>query len=1079
MTADATRLLSFDLFDDDEHAQLDEWANKKVLDGPVPAGVSIPVLFAGHVARRPEAVAVSFDGGSMTYAQLDAAADRMAHRLAAQGARPGECVAILLNRSVDAVVSILAVMKTGAAYLPIDPAHPDARIGFVLEDAAPIAAVTTDELRLRLDGHGLAVIDIMNPGTASEPATLQPPEADDVAYIIYTSGTTGVPKGVAITHRNVTQLLESLDAGLPRAGVWALCHSLSFDVSAWEIFAPLLDGGRLVVVSEQVTSSPDEFHDMLVAEGVTVLTHTPSAVAMLSPESLDSMALVMAGEACTSEVVDRWAPGRVMINAYGPTETTMCVAISTPLTPGTGAPPIGSPVPGAALFVLDKWLRPVSPGVVGDLYVAGHGVGVGYVGRPGLTGTRFVACPFGGAGARMYRTGDLVRWNDDGQLQYLGRADEQVKIRGYRIELGEIQAALAALDGVSQAAVIAREDRPGDKRLVGYVTGTADPAKARAELAERLPGYMVPAAVLALDTLPLTVNGKLDTRALPAPEYHAAGDRYRAPATPAEEILTGIFGEVLGVERVGADDSFFDLGGDSILAMRAIAAVNRALDGGLSVRALFESPTVAHLATRLGEDGDGRAPLVAVEQRPEVIPLSYAQNRLWFLDQLQGPSAVYNMAVALRLSGTLDTEALRVALADVVDRHESLRTVFSTNEGRPQQIVLPSETVDFGWDVVDATAWPAARLVEAIEGLAAYAFDLAGEIPLQARLFRLAGDEHALVAVVHHIAADGLSVTPLVVDMGAAYSARAQGRAPEWAPLAVQYVDYTLWQREQLGDIDDPDSRIGAQLAYWQSALAGMPERLQLPTDRPYPAVADHRGARVAVEWSAQLQQQVRETARQHNATSFMVVQAALAVLLGQLGSTSDVAVGYPIAGRNDSALDELVGFFVNTLVLRTDLSGDPTSAELLAQVRQRSLAAFDHQDVPFEVLVDRLNPVRSMAHHPLVQVLLAWQNIAGQDSETAGGLSLGDVQVTPIHADTHTARVDLTFSLAERWTSTGEFAGISGEVEFRTDVFDAAGIEVLIARFERVLWAMCGDPGRRLSSVDVLDAGERGQLDV
>ena len=649
-------------------------------------------------------------------------------------------------------------------------------------------------------------------------------------------------------------------------------------------------------------------------------------------------------------------------------------------------------------------------------------------------------------------------------------ADEQVKIRGYRIELGDVQAALAGLDGVEQAVVIAREDRPGDKRLVGYVTGTADPAGLRVKLAERLPGYMVPAAVVGLDALPLTVNGKLDKRALPAPEYQDV-DRYRAPTSPTEEILAGIYAQVLGLERVGVDDSFFDLGGDSLSAMRVIAAINTGLDAALAVRALFEAPTVAELAPRIGEEAGGLEPLVAVE-RPAVVPLSFAQNRLWVIDQLEGPSPVYNIAAALRLRGRLDAEALGAALADVLDRHESLRTLFPAVEGIPQQLVIPLERADFGWEVVDAAGWPDGRLDEAIDTAVRRPFDLAAEILLRARLFRIADDEHVLVAVVHHIAADGWSIAPLVRDLGVAYASRCAGQAPGWAPLPVQYVDYTLWQRAQLGDLDDSDSRIAAQLAYWEQALAGMPERLQLPTDRPYPPVADYRGARVAVEWPPELQRRVARVAREHNATSFMVVQAAFAVLLSKISASTDVAVAFPIAGRRDTVLDGLVGFFVNALVLRVDLAGDPTIAGLLSQVRGRSLAAYEHQDVPFEVLVERLNPARSLTHHPLVQVTLAWQN--NEPAER----SLGDVQVTPLPVDTRTARMDLTFFLAERWTEAGEPAGIGGEVEFRTDVFDAASIETLIERFERALVAMTDDPIRRLSSIDLLDEAEQARLD-
>ncbi|MFI5511726.1 amino acid adenylation domain-containing protein, partial [Mycobacterium sp. NPDC051804] len=1072
MAADPQRLMSsVDLLDEHEQTRLQQWGNQAVLSQPAPAAVSVPELFAAQVARTPDALALTCDGRSMTYRELDEAANRLAHLLAAHGAGPGTRVALLLSRSAEAIVAIMAVLKTGAAYVPIDPVHPDARIGFVLADSAPIAAITTSDLRARLDGHEPFVIDVDDPAIETQPSTgLPAPAPDDIAYLIYTSGTTGVPKGVAITHRNVTQLF-GVRVGLPPGQVWTQCHSYIFDFSVWEIWGALLHEGRLVVVPESVVASPEDFHALLVAERVSVLTQTPSAVGTFSLEGLDSTALVVGGEACPPELVERYAHGRVMINAYGPTEATVYAAMSAPLKAGSGVAPIGAPVPGAALFVLDTRLRPVPAGVVGELYVAGAGVGLGYVGRASLTASRFVACPFGGIGARMYRTGDLVCWGTDGQLRYLGRADEQVKIRGYRIELGEIQAALAKLDGVDQAVVIAREDRPGDKRLVGYVTGTVDPATLRSAAAERLPTYMVPAAVVALDALPLTVNGKLDVRALPAPDY-ADINRYRAPSTLTEEILAGIYAKVLGVERVGVDDSFFDLGGDSLSAMRVIAAINNSLDAGLKVRTLFEAPTVAGLAPRIGVDEGRPEPLAAVE-RPAVVPLSFAQNRLWFIDQLQGPSAVYNMAVALRLSGPLDVDALGTALGDVVDRHESLRTLFAAPEGSPQQVVMPVEETDFGWQIIDADGWPAARLQQSIDAVVREPFDLAAHIPLRAKIFRVDEDEHVVVAVVHHIAADGWSVTPLVADLGVAYAARRAGQAPGWAPLPVQYIDYTLWQRAQLGDLDDPRSRIGTQLAYWQRSLAGLPERLNLPTDRPYPAVANYRGAKVAVDWSAQLHEQVVRVAREHNATSFMVVQAALAVLLAKLSASSDVAVGFPIAGRRDAALDGLVGFFVNTLVLRVEVAGDPSVAELLGQVRARSLAAYEHQDVPFEVLVEQVKPTRSLTHHPLVQVMLAWQN-----NDLPDELALGDLHVTPIPADTQTARVDLTFSLSERFREAGTAAGIGGEVEFRTDVFDAATIEALIERFERVLVAMTADPSRRMSSIDVLDSGEHAQLE-
>jgi glycopeptidolipid biosynthesis protein len=606
MAADpGRRLSSMNLLDTAERDRLDHFGNRAVLTQPAMADVSIPALFAEQVARAPEAVALVCGQRSWSYRELDEAANQLAHLLAAHGAGPGQCVALLFSRSAEAIVSILAVLKTGAAYLPIDPAHPRSRVEFMLADAAPIAAVTTAELADRLDEIDLTVIDVSAAPVNARPASALPaPAADDLAYIIFTSGTTGVPKGVAITHRNVTQLANSLDGtGLPSGPerVWSQWHSYSFDISGWEIFGALLRGGRLVVVPESVASSPDDFRALLLAQRVNVLSQTPSAVGALSPEGLESVALLVGGEACPPEVMDRWAPGRVMINEYGPTETTMWVTINASLKPGSGAVPIGSPLPTAALFVLDGWLRPVPAGVVGELYVAGPQVGAGYWRRGGLTASRFVACPFGTSGTRMYRTGDLVRWGSDGQLQYLGRVDEQVKIRGHRIELGEVQASLAGLDGVEQAVVIAREDRPGDKRLVGYITGAADPVAVRNALVDVLPAYMVPSAVVSVGALPLTVNGKLDKRALPAPEYQDAGD-YQAPANATEETLAGIYAQVLGLDRVGVEESFFDLGGDSLLAMRVVAAINKSLDVRLAVPTLFNAPSVRSLSQQLARN---------------------------------------------------------------------------------------------------------------------------------------------------------------------------------------------------------------------------------------------------------------------------------------------------------------------------------------------------------------------------------------------------------------------------------------------------------------------------------------------
>jgi glycopeptidolipid biosynthesis protein len=782
MTIDASRrLLSFDLLDDDDHDELDEWGNRAVLTQPWTAPTSIPELFAAHVHRAPEAVALVCGELLLTYRELDEAANRLAHSLVDLGAGPGESVALLLPRSAEAIVAILAVLKTGAAYLPIDQAHPDERIAFMLADATPVAAITTSELRERLDESGLAVLDVDDPRIESRPGTALPgPAVDDLAYMTYTSGTTGVPKAVAVTHRNVTQLVENLPAHLPAGPgqVWSQWHSLVFDVSVWEIWGALLHGGRLVVVPESVASSPDDLHNVLVTEKVSVLCQTPSAAGMLSPELLESTTLVVAGEACPSDLVDRWATnGRVMINAYGPTEDTIYAAMSGPLTAGSSVVPIGSPVAGAALFVLDKLLRPVSPGVVGELYLAGRGVAVGYVNRPGLSSSRFVACPFGAPGSRMYRTGDLVRWGDDGQLQYLGRADEQVKIRGYRIELGEVQAALAALDGVDQAAVIAREDRPGHKRLVGYITGTADPATTRSKLAQKLPTYMVPTAVVVIDSLPLTVNGKLDTRALPAPEYRTTGDEYRAPATAVEEILADVFAQVLGVERVGIDDSFFDLGGDSILSMQVVA---RARAAGVLCRPrdVFVEQTVSRLASVVVVAGGEAAEV------DEGVGSVVATPIVRWLQAVEGPVDQFNQTVLVQAPADVSEADVVVVLQALLDRHATLR------------LRIDDDATD-GWSltVPQVGSVDASEFVSTVDEISDEAL-----VAARSRLNPAAGamvsalwatETRQLALMIHHLAVDGVSWRILLEDLNIAWAQHRNGQSVELPTGGTSFASWS------------------------------------------------------------------------------------------------------------------------------------------------------------------------------------------------------------------------------------------------------------------------------------------------
>ena len=1094
---------------------LSEWSGARV---GAPVGV-VSQLLAAAVAADPDAVAVIDGARELSYRELDAWSTRLARVLIEAGVGPERAVGVAMDRCAELVVAWWGVVKAGGVYVPLDRAHPVERIATMLDTVGAVCVLTCG-VDMVAGAEALPVVrfdDLDVSGRCAEAITDTDRSAalgvDSTAYVTFTSGSTGAPKGVAITHAG---LLGWVAAQCKMFVLTADARVLmvatpTFDASILEWLLAVGSGAAVVVAPPQAYAG-EALTVLLQDQQVSVAFLTPTVLASLDPARLNGLdTLIAGGEVCPRELVAAWAPGRRMFNAYGPTETTIW-ATCAPLSAGQPVS-IGAPIPGVCALVLDAWLNPAPIGVLGELYLAGPALARGYVGRVELTAERFVANPYGDAGARMYRTGDLVRWTPAGTLEYLGRADTQIKLRGQRIELGEIENALLACPQVGQAAATVRHSITG-AHLVAYIilerttptghqrrhtppptdlylpptgvdqrtTRANDPrtdteiSAVRQRLSAWLPDYMVPAQIVVLDEFPLTSSGKIDRKALPAPVF--AATPFWAPQTQTEKIIADVFAEVLGVDRVGLDDDFFALGGDSLIATRVSARVQLALGREVPVRYLFDASTVGGLADYLHRHRGGPAhPPLRVMPRPGRVPLSFAQSRLWFIDQLQGPSSVYNMAVGLRLCGRLDADALGAALADVVGRQESLRTLFAAPEGIPQQLVVPVERADFGWEVIDATGWPEGRLGEAIDTVAGHPFDLAAEIPLRARLFRVADDDHVLVAVVHHIAADGSSITPLVADLGVAYASRCAGKAPDWVDLAVQYADYTLWQRAQLGDLADGGSRIAAQLGYWQQALAGMPERLQLPTDRPYPPVADYRGATVAFDWPAELQQQVARVAREHNATSFMVMQAALAVLLSNLSASRDVVVGFPIAGRRDPALDELVGFFVNTLVLRVDLAGDPSVAELFAQVRGRSLAAYEHQDVPFEVLVERLNPTRSLTHHPLVQVMLAWQN--WQDtSDPVAGLALGDLQLTPLPLETRTARMDLAFALVERWTQTGEPAGISGAVEFRTDVFDAASIEALIERLRRVLVAMTANPARRLSSVDVLDEAERARLD-
>ncbi|GGN44835.1 non-ribosomal peptide synthetase [Streptomyces fuscichromogenes] len=1052
---------------------------------------TLPELFQAQVVRTPDATAVVFEGTRLTYAELNARANRLARLLAGLGAGPERRVAVLMDRSADLVVTLLAVLKTGAAYVPLDLDYPAERTAHVVGQARPAVLVTHQahaDVLVPEESTTRVVVD--DPATAAEWANLDSQDLSDSdrgvllpdhpMYLMYTSGSTGRPKGVEMTHRGAVNILSWMrrEYGLTRADRVLHKAPFGFDVSVMELFFPFLEGATLVVARPGGHRDADYLADLISRENVTFAHFVPSMLhVFLQTEAVarctSLRAVVCSGEALTPALRDAFTStfDAILYNRYGPTEVLGTSGWMCDADADGAAVPIGRPITNTKLYVLDNGLQPVPPGVPGELYVAGAQVARGYAGRPGLTAERFVASPFG-QGERMYRTGDVVRWAPGGALEYLGRSDDQVKIRGFRVEPGEIEAVLESHGGVEQAAVVVREDELGERRLVCYAVPNRgaerlETAGLRAWAAARLPEYMVPAMVV-LDRLPLTPNGKLDRSALPAPE--SAAVRSRGPRSAVEELLCGVFAEVLDLPSAGVDDGFFELGGHSLSAVRLTNRIRTVLGVEVPVRTVFEASTPARLASRLTAPAVHR-PRVSPVQRPELLPLSFAQQRLWFLGELEGPSATYNIPMALRLTGALDSDALRTAMHDLVGRHEALRTVFTTVDGLPYQRIVDADAVDGVLAVVDAGQVAQAELTRLVEEASGHRFDVAAEIPLRACLFRTGPDEHLFVVVVHHIAADGWSLAPLARDLSAAYAARCQGQVPDWAPLPVQYADYSLWQRDLLGDEDDAGSPLARELAYWRAALDGVPEQLALPVDRPRPPVASHQGDSVPLHVDAEVHQAVVGLARSQGVTVFMVLNAALAVLLHRMGAGDDIPIGTAVAGRTDEALENLVGFFVNTLVLRSDLSGEPTFLDLLGQARDTALNGYANQDVPFERLVEHLAPTRSMAHHPLFQVMLTLQNNAVPELELSG------LDVEVLATGRAPAKFDLSFDLREESHRSGAPAGFRGELTYATDLFGHETAVGIGRRFVHVLSTLTADPTTPVRRTDVLDRAERDRI--
>ncbi|MGO4146372.1 amino acid adenylation domain-containing protein [Paenarthrobacter sp. YAF11_1] len=1042
-------------------------------------GHTVVEEFQSVAAAAPERTAVVASDRSLTFAELERRSNQLSRFLRERGAMPGTTVAVRLDRSVLLPVAILAILNAGAAYVPLDPDYPAGRVEGMLEDAAPVILLTETALTVSIDqGRPETSIPVAVLDSAVTTASLDDYDATplaplagqhDLAYVIFTSGSTGRPKGVGVEHLALLNLLTShrdriFDPATLRLGRHLrVAHTagLSFDAS-WDPILWLLAGHELHMVDNQTRRDPEALSLFLAEEHIDSIETTPSfAKALLAGGLFDQDAhpsvVALGGEAVDPVTWRELAAheGVVAYNFYGPTETTVD-SLTAVMEPGTDVT-LGGSVANSRHYILDSGLNPVPINAIGELYVAGPNLARGYLDQPGLSAGSFVADPFVEDGSRMYRTGDVVRRLDDGTLQFLGRMDQQVKIRGFRIELAEIEEVLRGIAGVAQAAVTVAKNKAGYDQLLAYVTA-ADPghgtnggaaiealdsAAIRKEARRTLPDYMVPAAVVTIESIPLTANGKLDTRALPTPGPEEATTE---PRTPAERVVAEAFREILGVEAAGLEDDFFELGGHSLLATRLAAFLRDTTGSAPALRTIFEEPTVAGLAAALESDGTSTPSLRAVE-RPAAIPLSFAQRRLWFLNRLDHQSGAYNIPVVLTLKGRLDVGALEGALIDVVSRHETLRTIFPWSGGEPRQEILPSVASAAKLLAVQCDS---DNLERALQAETQRGFDITTELPVRTVLFQLAPDHHVLAITLHHVAADGWSLSPLARDLSEAYTARLHGAAALATDLPVQYADYTLWQREALGREDDPSSPISRQLEFWSRELKGSPEELQLPYDFP-------RGTRegelpassIPLELDAATTAGLNALARKHNASLFMVLQAALAALLTKAGAGEDVPLGTPVAGRTDTQLNDLVGFFVNTLVLRTNTSGNPTAAELVESVRYTNLHAYGNQDAPFERVVEELNPTRSRHRHPLFQVMLTLQNTPDATLSMEGLEASADLGREP-----GGAKFDLLVDLAETAS-----AGISGSLSYNPALFTRSTVERLAEGFALVAGQFAADP--------------------
>ncbi|HVN52764.1 MAG TPA: amino acid adenylation domain-containing protein [Anaerolineaceae bacterium] len=1061
---------------------LDEWTATRA---DFPAHRCVHQLIEEQAARSPQATAVVFQDQAITYTDLDRRANQLAHYLRTHGVGPEVCVAVCLERSIEQVVGLLGIWKAGGAYLPLESRLPQERLAFMLADSSSRILITQESLLSSFSGFEIEtmLIDRDWPEIQSQPETVPQNRAnpEQLAYIIYTSGSTGQPKGAMLEHRNYVHFItahKNLLALNPDCTILQFA-SASFDASLDEIGIGLSSGAKLVLAPYNTLLSAPDLTRLIQEQGITHLLLPPAVIDLLSPDDFSLLRSVTSvGDVCPPQTAARWSAKVQFWNGYGPTETTIgaCLGLISPNMEIFGPVPIGYPAANVRIYILDRNLQPLPIGVPGELYIGGAGVGRGYLNRPDLTRERFLADPFNPEpGTRIYKSGDLGRWREDGQIEFLGRLDNQVKIRGLRIELGEIEASLEQHPGLRQGVVLAREDIPGDKRLVAYLVANDTkypPAinDVRSFLQSRLPIYMVPQAYVFLPALPLLPSGKVNRHALPAPEdpFKDTDAFGQANSTPLELGLAELWREVLGVRQIRPDSHFFEMGGHSLLATRLVSRVRETYEINLPLRDLFEAPTLEGFSTRVNSyltasNGLKQPPLQRAS-RSGPTPLSFAQKRLWFLEQLAPGDLSYNLPLAVRLEGDLDYSALQASLNEIVRRHETLRTRFILQNDVPAQDILPE--LEIPLQRHDLTGTPPERREEDLQNwLKAYSqkpFDLTAGPLLRAYLFELAPQKYVGLMVIHHIISDGWSLGVLLHELTSLYAAYTGGYPSPLAPLPIQYADYTIWQRDWMSG-----ENYEQQLAYWKKQLANLPPLLELPTDLPRQALRSSQGGVVSFRLSAELSRMLEELDKQENVTLFMTLLAAFQVLLARYSGQEDIPVGTAIANRNRAETEGLIGFFVNTQVLRGDLSGEPTFRDLLTRTREACLGAYTHQDLPFENLVEALQPERDLSHTPLFQVMFVLEPPLNEIHR----LEKLTITELPVHTGTATFDLTLSCSLTPK--------GLVGDLEYSADLWDAKTIERMAGHFESLLAAIIRDPDQPIWKIPYLSPEELHQQQV